>query len=86
MVAVLVGDVALDGADVNVGVREAGHERVTLEVQRVDPALEGADLAGSDDVLDAFSLDDDGGPLDGLAARAIDQERIGQHGDVCHLI
>jgi hypothetical protein len=82
--AVLLGDVGLDGADVDVGVGEAGHERAALAVDRVDAPLEGPHLAGADDVLDEVALDHHGGAVDGLLAGAVDEERIGEHGDAGH--
>ena len=79
--AMLVRDVALDGAHVDVRVGQARHQCPALEVEGGDLALEGADLARADDVLDPLALDDDGGTVDGLLARAVDQERVSQNGD-----
>ena len=79
--AMLVRDVALDGAHVDVRVGQARHQRPALEVEGGDLALERADLARADDVLDPLALDHDGGTVDGLLARAVDQERVSKNGD-----
>src|SRR5262249_5047086 len=71
----------LDGAHVDVGVGEARHERPALEVERLDLALEGPDLAGADDVLDALAFDYDRGAVHGLLAGAVDQECVRQDRD-----
>src|SRR5262249_948511 len=81
IVAMLLRGVAVDRADVDVGVGQPGHEGPPLEVERLHLALQRSDLARAEHVLDALALDDDGGAVGGLLASAIDQERVGQDGD-----
>jgi hypothetical protein len=77
----LLRDVALDRADVHVGVGEPGHQRAALEVDRVDLAGERAHLAGGDDVLDAVAFHHHRGALDRLLADAVDEERAREYRD-----
>jgi hypothetical protein len=79
-IAVLVGDVALDGADVHVGVGEAGHESRAAAVERRHRPWERADLSLRQDVLDAIVLDDDRGARYRVGARAVDEHRVGEDG------
>jgi len=78
MVAMLLRGVALHRAHVHVGVGEAGHERAPLEIERLHVAAERADLARGDHVLDALALQHHRGAFDGLRARAVDEEGVGQ--------
>src|SRR6266511_4391016 len=68
----------LTDAHVHVGVGETGHEGAAPEVEGLDLAPQGADLARANDVLDALAFHHHGGAVDGLLARAVDQERVGQ--------
>jgi hypothetical protein len=79
-IAMLVGDVALDGADVHVRVGEPGHERRALAVEGRHRSGQGANTAAGHDLLDPVVLDDDGGALDRVGAGAIDQDRVGEDG------
>src|SRR3989442_3236201 len=81
IVAVLVGDVLGDRADVDVGVGEPGHQRGALAVERGHRPGQRADRAVAGGVLDGVGLDDDRRALDGVGARAVDQERIGEDRD-----
>src|SRR6266498_3077995 len=78
IVAVLLGGVALHRAHVHMGVGETGHEGAAPEVEGLDLAPQGADLARANDVLDALAFHHHGGAVDGLLARPVDQERVGQ--------
>src|SRR5438132_13867900 len=76
----LVGDVAFDGADVDVGVGEPGHERRAPAVERRRRARERAVLPGRVDLLDTIVLDDDRGARHRVGARAVDEHRVGEDG------
>jgi hypothetical protein len=78
----LIGDVALHGADVDVSVSEPGHERGTLAVERGDRPRQRPHPAGRQHVLDAVVLDDHGATLHGVGPGAVDQKRVGQYDHV----
>src|SRR5262245_1780877 len=79
-IAMLIGDVALDGADVHVRIGEPGHERRALAVERRHRSGQRANTAARHDLLDPVVLDDDGGALDRVGAGAIDEDRVGEDG------
>src|SRR5262249_22289848 len=78
---VLIRDVLGDRADVHVGVGEARHQGLAPEVEGGPRARQGADLTAGRPLLDAVVLDDDRGPLDRVAAGAVDQERVREDRD-----
>src|SRR4029453_439604 len=79
-IPVLVGDVALDGADVHVRVGEPRQQRRALAVEGRHRSRQRADLAPRQDVLGPVVLDDDGRALDGVGRGAVDQKRVGEDG------
>ena len=81
---VLLGGVALDGRDVHVGVDQPRHEGAAAEVQRRHAARERPDAAGRSHVPDGGALHHDRRALHGLAAGAVDQQRMGQEHDARH--
>ena len=81
----LLGGVAVGGVDVHVRVGQAGHQRASAEIDRVDRAPERPDAPRRADVDDALALDDDGRAVERLAASAVDQEGIGENGDPGHV-